>query len=106
MTAAFQELTTSNAQITAELNVLKTELAKNGGASANPSSILKKINNTDGINRNLNPSANVFNSRYVRFTPSGRPVNLCENCHANKSTYCRHCFKCGDGSHKIGACPN
>ena len=104
LTAAFKDLATSNAQVTAELNVLKTELAnQNTSSAAAPSSILKKLKNTDGINR-LNPSAVPF-SRFVRFNNTGRPINLCEACHANKSTFCRHCFKCGSDQHKIGVCP-
>lgn len=105
MTAAFKELATSNAQVTAELNVLKQELANNNTSSAGtpPTSILKKLKNTDGLNR-LNPSAVPF-SRFVRFNSTGRPINLCEACHANKSTFCRHCFKCGSDQHKIGVCP-
>ena len=103
MTAAFKELASSNAQVTAELNVLKTELANNNTASAGMSSLLKNVNKTDGFSR-LNPSAVPF-SRFVRLTPSGRPVNLCEACHTNKSTFCRHCFKCGSDQHKIGSCP-
>ena len=107
MTAAFEKLSSANAQLTAEVNVLKGAIASGAGSHNPKPQMSPTLNNhatSAGVRPNLNPSATSF-SPYVRFSPTNRPIHLCKSCHANKSNFCRHCFKCGADSHKIGECP-
>ena len=114
MTAAFEKLTASNAQLSAEVNVLKSAVASGAGSHGpkpHTSPILQNNNvgaAKSGMNfptSNMRASAPAF-SPYVRFTSTNRPVHLCKNCHSSGSMFCRHCFTCGGGDHKTRECPS
>ena len=110
MTAAFDRLSTSNAKLTAEVNILKNANKVSATSSHNaprdgmvtPSST--SVNNNNVAASGLNVRAPVFNSRQVR-NATRRPLYFCDNCIASNSFYCRHCFKCGRDDHKVKDCP-
>ena len=121
ISSAVQQLSTSNAKLTAEINVLKGQLTKNH----KPQPLSPAINNnTNGVsgfsfgaanvgnnpsafplanNSNLNPTRSSFQPR--QFSATGRPIYKCDSCTRQNIPYCNHCFKCGDPSHKVNVCP-
>ena len=126
MAAAMEKLSTSNAALTAEVNVLKQLAAKNhtAGPRAPPQNNGNVLigNPTLGQNNgnsNLSatapvfsygnnvptPTAPLFSRPQMRRNRNNRPVYLCQNCIATQSSYCRHCFKCGRDDHKANECP-
>ena len=127
MTAALDKLSTSNAQLVADVHALKQLNQNNtGNVSGNfpkdgfvrppyPTNVqnngmLPPQNpvtlNSNPVTSNLNTSASVFpRPQAARTGRTGRPIYLCQQCIATNSFYCRHCFKCGGDDHKIGDCP-
>ena len=113
MTAAFDRLSTSNAKLTAEVNILKNINNTSSNTTHNapraqmfapttPSSSTGNNNNVGAAGMNVRAPS--FNSRQVR-SATNRPLYFCENCIASNSFYCRHCFKCGRDDHKVKDCP-
>ena len=125
--SAVQVLSESNAQLTAEIGVLKGQLAKSNQPRPPlpPSQNINNnnVNNANGVPANfpvvgnnvagppglLNTGAPVFRPPLVQNTParmsaSGRPIYMCPTCIARNVRYCNHCFKCGSDSHKSYEC--
>ena len=108
ITTALEKLSSTNAQLTADVNVLK-QLT---GSTAHAQTHQNTANQAHGLNvgniRNgtspLNPTAPGF-SRQVRVNTTNRRIFLCGNCASANSSYCSHCFKCGRGDHKARECP-
>ena len=112
MVAAIEQLTSSNAQLLAEVNVLKSSVA--AGANQNP-----RFSSTQStcaaIPSSLNLSVAPFvgqnqpfarqNQPQVRHTNTNRPIYMCEACIQNQSRYCRHCFHCKKDGHRAFECP-
>ena len=123
MTAAFERMTASNAQLTAKVNILKklTEGHK-PKPPTQPTRLPTPAQNVGNIgmapvtNSSLNPYAGNFQQSAPFHRPQFRPppqfrngtnrvIYKCEACVAINSSYCLHCFKCGGGDHKAKDCP-
>ena len=112
MTAAFEQMTVSNAQLTAEVNTLR-EMTVNKAPSStltNPTSRVNGAGGSFGMPLNVNAptfQANDNNRRPAWPNPrnNSRIVYRCQNCLNSNSPYCSHCFKCGSNEHKIKDCP-
>ena len=131
MTAALNDVTASNAKLTAEVNVLKQMRNKqsdnSGSRSQNPSG--PRVQNNPPGPRFQNPTTapvadgNVPPGQYVapvlsahappftrpqqNFNRNGRPTFRCQICMAYNIPYCIHCLKCGsDDGHKAKDCLN
>ena len=109
LTAAFKEMTASNAKLTAEVNVLKEMAGKPNGKNAatrapNPTSATNVLQTT-----NMSPFAGTFApaNPAVPVRPRGnfRAPFRCQNCTFYNVPYCSHCLKCCGEGHKIKDCP-
>ena len=115
MTAAFEKMTASNAQLTAEVNVLKKMTESHKPKSphalfANPTANqgVGNIATASPGNSTLNPLAGNFqrqNQNQAMNRNRSRPFFKCQSCAAMNSFYCSHCFKCGGSDHKVKDCP-
>ena len=123
LTAAFDKMSASNAQLVAEVNILKKMSANNtaktptssfGTPATDPTlrqnTVTGNAGQANGIS--LNPTAPTFYQNIGNRQPAGsnprntgRFVHRCQNCLVTNSPYCSHCFKCGSGAHKIKDCP-
>ena len=88
LVASIDSLAATNAQLVADVNVLKSGYSAKGH-TPNPQ---------NGGNV-LNASAPVF-----RQTNHRVPFR-CHNCNASNSPFCNHCLKCGNPGHRIRDCP-
>ena len=119
LTAAIDTLTSSNAQLAADVMVLKN-MSSNPPTKPrhippqNPTPLLRPGINNGGATNNAmcagTPAFQPRNSGFVfpspaRFTSANRPVYLCPTCIAQNSGWCGHCFKCGGQDHKSRECP-
>ena len=119
MTAAFEKMSAANAQLVAEVNVLKKMTTSHSPKP--PSQAVIPTNNQNVGNlgstpgtSTLNPFAGSFQQRAPGHRPqfpppsrgsSNRPVYKCNACISMNCFYCPHCFKCGGIDHKIKDCP-
>ena len=113
MAAAIEKLSSANAQLTADICVLKSALTTNQNAGFSPT-----IQNNSNLPSTLNPTVAPFTATsqsHVRFprpvgsqlrrTNTNRPIFMCELCVAANSSYCRHCFRCKKEGHRAPECP-
>ena len=120
MTAAFERMSASNAQLTAEVNILKklteSHKPKPPTQPAIPPTSAQNVGNSGPSapgSSLLNPYAGTFQQKapFHQFRPAqsrnrtNRIIYRCNPCLAVDSPYCAHCFKCGGGDHKIKDCP-
>ena len=123
LTAAFQEMSASNAKLTAEVNILKEMAGKPGGKNPtprnqNPTTVGNAGNTvaTGFQTQPMNALAGTFtptnpgNTRH--FVPGcarprllGRAPFKCNNCLYYQVPYCTHCLKCCGEGHKAKDCP-
>ena len=90
MAAAIEKLTSSNAQLTADINVLKSSLTETANQKPRFSS-----SHTTSVapSSNLNPLVAPFACQIrpqLRQTYNNRPIYMCDACIQNQSWYCRH----------------
>ena len=117
--AALERLSTANEVLTAEVNELKRMSGNSAHVGTSQSTTIPRQNTASHNNNNnvgnlqnvfrpttptLNPTAPTFRSQ-VRRNNTNRPIYLCNSCAAANIPFCRHCFKCGQGDHKIQDCP-
>ena len=88
LVASVDSLTATNAQLVADVNVLKAGYSAKGH-TPNPQ---------NGGNM-VNASAPVFRQT------NHRVPFCCHNCNTNNSPFCNHCLKCGNTGHRIRDCP-
>ena len=120
--SAVQELSASNVKLTADIGVLRGQLARsnqprpplpasqnnnnnnvvNNGNGA-PANFPVVGNNVAGPPGLMSVGAPVFRPPSVQ-SASGRPIYMCPTCIARNVRYCNHCFKCGSDSHKSYDC--
>ena len=116
LTAAFKEMTASNAKLTAEVNVLKEMAAKpsvktTAARAPNPTSATNNGNNFSSIlqRSNMSPFAGTFApvnpTGQVRPRGNFRAPFRCQSCTSYNVPYCSHCLKCCGEGHKIKDCP-
>ena len=120
LTAAIEKLSSSNAQLTAEVSVLKTKVEGTAPSNSHtpkpppfaPRPLGNNGNNNNPANRGPslappsrpNPTAPPYVAPSVGYTNSRRPIYLCPNCIQSNSSWCRHCFICGSDQHKVRDC--
>ena len=117
---ALQELSSSNAKLTAEVNALKGQWANSNkpkppqqGASPGFAIVPNSVQGGNPVMQGspiaggnpLNPNAVTFGQPCMNAT--GRVVYKCPTCVARHAPFCNHCFQCGSDQHKVrdGVCP-
>ena len=120
MATALQELSSSNAKLTAEVNALKGQWASSNkpkppqqGVSPGFPFVPNAVQGENPVVQGspiaggnpLNPTALPFGQSCMNAT--GRVVYKCPTCVARHAPFCNHCFQCGSDQHKVrdGVCP-
>ena len=125
LVSAVEDLSVSNANIIAEINVLKGHSASGHVPKPSSSNVVGNQNNIppnkNNVIRPQQHAANsqsgsfVFNPNAPMYPPYQNPIfrnpNVnrvvfrCQNCEHSNSTYCNHCLKCLQPGHRVRDCP-
>ena len=125
LTSAIEKLSASNANIIAEINVLKGQSTSGHVSKPLSSNVVGNQNNVipsknNNVVRSSQPqnAANsnfAFNPNAPVYPPYQNPIfrnpNVnrvafrCQNCEQSNSSYCNHCLKCLQPGHRVRDCP-
>ena len=96
LACAVEDLASSNKNIIAEINVLKSQ------------SVLSHAPSKQNAKSTFNPKAPVFQPfvNPLFRNPTATRVNFrCQNCEQTNAPYCNHCLKCLQPGHRVRDCP-